>query len=88
MTKEELQNLFDKHYSLVEKQMELVNGRLDGLDTKMDEICKNHLSNLPQMEKDITKVTTNVEWLMNNHRVIATAAIGSIIASVCTLIFK
>lgn len=88
MTKEELQNLFNKHYSLVERNMELLNGRLEGVNAKIEEICKNHLSDLPQMRDDITKVTTNVDWLINNHRVIATAAIGSIIASVCTLIFK
>ena len=43
-------------------------------------------NHLPHIQNELTEVKTNVEWLMKFFWIIATASIGSLIASIMNLI--
>ena len=57
--------------------------RLDRVEKTVNEIKDNHLSHI---QADLTKVTTDVDWLKRFFWVIATASVGGLITAVINLL--
>lgn len=57
--------------------------RLDNIEKTVNEIKDNHLVHL---QTDLTKVSTDVDWLKRFFWVIATASIGGLIAALINLL--
>ena len=57
--------------------------RLDHIEKTVNEIKDNHLVHL---QTDVTKVSTDVDWLKRFFWVIATASIGGLIAALINLL--
>lgn len=64
-------------------QNQLQDERLDRLEDSVNEIKDNHL---PHIQTDLTKVSTDVDWLKRFFWIVATASIGGLIAAVLNLI--
>ena len=61
--------------------------KLFGEDQKSikDEIKLMKENHLAHIETDMSKMQTNLEWLIKYHWIIATAAIGALVASLINL---
>ena len=57
--------------------------RLDRVEKTVNEIKDNHLSHI---QADLTKVTTDVDWLKRFFWVIATASVGGLITAIINLL--
>lgn len=64
-------------------QNKLQDERLDRVEKTVNEIKDNHLAH---MQTDLTKVSTDVDWLKRFFWVIATASIGGLIAAIINLL--
>lgn len=64
-------------------QNQLQDERLDRVEKTVNEIKDNHLVHL---QTDLTKVSTDVDWLKRFFWVIATASIGGLIAAIINLL--
>ncbi len=64
-------------------QNQLQDERLDRVEKAVNEIKDNHLVH---MQTDLTKVSTDVDWLKRFFWVIATASIGGLIAAIINLL--
>lgn len=71
----QIRDLYNKH--------EEVNKAVGKIANDITIIKDNHLTN---MEVDLAKTTTNVDWLLRYHWVVATASIGALIAGLINLI--
>ena len=81
MDQQELENLFDSHYSLIEQKMVMLTDQMDSLRMKVDEICSNHLSHIKEEQMEIK---TNVEWLMKFFWFVVGALIVNLLATIFT----
>lgn len=50
--------------------------RIGNIEADIKNIKENHLAHL---QEDVTKVSTNVNWLMKYHWIIMSASIGSLV---------
>ena len=66
-----------------EYQNKMQDERLDRVEKTVNEIKDNHLVHL---QTDLTKVSTDVDWLKRFFWVIATASIGGLIAALLNLL--
>ena len=66
-------------------QNQLQDERLDRVEKTVNEIKDNHLVHL---QTDMTKVSTDVDWLKRFFWVIATASVGGLIAALINLIIS
>ena len=57
--------------------------KVNTIHDDIKDIKENHLAHI---QVDMTKVTTNVEWLLKYHWIVATAAIGGLIAGLLNLV--
>lgn len=57
--------------------------RLNRLEDHIIKIQENHL---PHLQEQLTKLSTDLEWLKKFFFIIATASIGSLIAGVLNLL--
>ncbi len=57
--------------------------RLDRVEKTVNEIKDNHLAHI---QTDLTKVSTDVDWLKRFFWLVATASIGGLIAAVINLL--
>jgi len=57
--------------------------RLDRVEKTVNEIKDNHLVHI---QTDLTKVSTDVDWLKRFFWLVATASIGGLIAAVINLL--
>ena len=57
--------------------------RLDRVEKTVNEIKDNHLVHL---QNDITKVSTDVDWLKRFFWIIATASVGGLIGALINLL--
>ncbi len=64
-------------------QDQMQDQRLDRVEKTVNEIRDNHLVHL---QTDITKVSTDVDWLKRFFWVIATASVGGLIAALINLL--
>ncbi len=64
-------------------QNKLQDERLDRVEKTVNEIKDNHLTH---MQSDLTKVSTDVDWLKRFFWIIATASIGGLITAVVNLL--
>ena len=80
----------DSLLDLIEKHTEQDDRRFESIENKLDVIKDNHLAHvqkdMAEQSVNITKVTTNVDWLLRYHWIVATAAIGALIAGVVNLV--
>ena len=64
--------------------------RFGRIEEKLDIIKDNHLAHIQEDIADQTSKlatnTTNTEWLMKYHWIVATASIGALVASVINLL--
>ncbi len=66
-----------------EYQNRIQDERLDRVEKTVNEIKDNHLVHL---QTDVTKVSTDVDWLKRFFWVLATASIGGLIAALINLL--
>ncbi len=66
-----------------EYQNKMKDERLDRLEKGVNEIKDNHLVHL---QTDVTKVSTDVDWLKRFFWIIATASIGGLITAIINLL--
>ena len=64
-------------------QNQLQDERLDRVEKAVNEIKDNHLVH---MQTDLTKVSTDVDWLKRFFWIIATASIGGLVAAIINLL--
>lgn len=64
-------------------QNKLQDERLDRVEKTVNEIKDNHLAH---MQTELTKVSTDVDWLKRFFWIIATASIGGLIAAILNLL--
>lgn len=64
-------------------QNQMQDERLDRLEDSVNEIKDNHL---PHIQTDLTKVSTDVDWLKRFFWIIATASIGGLITAILNLL--
>lgn len=64
-------------------QNKLQDERLDRVEKTVNEIKDNHLAHI---QTDLTKVSTDVDWLKRFFWLVATASIGGLIAAVINLL--
>ena len=64
-------------------QNQMQDERLDRVEKTVNEIKDNHLVHL---QTDVTKVSTDVDWLKRFFWIIATASIGGLVAAVINLL--
>lgn len=64
-------------------QNKMQDDRLNRLEQSVNEIKDNHL---PHLQTDLTKVSTDVDWLKRFFWIIATASIGGLIAAILNLL--
>ena len=64
-------------------QNQLQDERLDRVEKTVNEIKENHLSHI---QNDLTKVSTDVDWLKRFFWIIATASVGGLITAVINLL--
>lgn len=64
-------------------QDQMQDQRLDRVEKTVNEIRDNHLVHL---QTDVTKVSTDVDWLKRFFWVIATASVGGLIAALINLL--
>ena len=57
--------------------------RLDRVENTVNEIKDNHLVHL---QNDVTKVSTDVDWLKRFFWIIATASVGGLIGALINLL--
>ncbi len=66
-------------------QNQMQDKRLDGLEKSVNEIKDNHL---PHILRQITKTSTDVDWLKRFFWIVATASIGGLIAALLNLLIS
>ena len=66
-------------------QNEMQDKRLDGLEKSVNEIKDNHL---PHILQQVTKTSTDVDWLKRFFWVVATASIGGLVAAIWNLLLN
>ena len=66
-----------------EYQNKLQDERLDRVEKTVNEIKDNHLVH---MQTDLTKVSTDVDWLKRFFWIIATASVGGLITAIINLL--
>ena len=59
--------------------------RLDGLEKSVNEIKNNHL---PHILTQITKTSTDVDWLKRFFWIVATASIGGLVTAILNLLIS
>lgn len=64
-------------------QNKMQDERLDRVEKTVNEIKDNHLVHI---QTDLTKVSTDVDWLKRFFWIIATASIGGLVAAVINLL--
>ena len=64
-------------------QNEQQDKRLDGLEKSVNEIKDNHL---PHILQQVTRTSTDVDWLKRFFWIVATASIGGLVAAVINLL--
>ncbi len=64
-------------------QNQIQDERLDRVEKTVNEIKDNHLVHL---QNDVTKVSTDVDWLKRFFWIIATASVGGLIGALINLI--
>ncbi len=64
-------------------QNKLQDERLDRVEKTVNEIKDNHLAH---MQTDLTKVSTDVDWLKRFFWIIATASVGGLITAIINLL--
>ncbi len=64
-------------------QNKIQDERLDRVEKTVNEIKDNHLAHL---QTNMTKVSTDVDWLKRFFWVIATASVGGLIAALINLL--
>lgn len=64
-------------------QNRLQDERLDHVEKTVVEIKDNHLAHI---QNDLTKVSTDVDWLKRFFWIIATASIGGLVAAIINLL--
>lgn len=64
-------------------QNKLQDERLDRVEKTVNEIKDNHLVHL---QTDLTKVSTDVDWIKRFFWLVATASVGGLIAAVINLL--
>ena len=64
-------------------QNQMQDERLDRVEKTVNEIKDNHLVHL---QNDITKVSTDVDWLKRFFWIIATASVGGLIGALINLL--
>ena len=64
-------------------QNQIQDERLNRVENTVNEIKDNHLVHI---QTDLTKVSTDVDWLKRFFWIIATASIGGLIAAVINLL--
>ena len=64
-------------------QNQMQDKRLDNLEKNITEIKNNHL---PHIEKKLTQVGTDVDWLKRFFWIVATASVGGLIAALINLL--
>ncbi|OHA82349.1 MAG: hypothetical protein A3B07_02330 [Candidatus Yonathbacteria bacterium RIFCSPLOWO2_01_FULL_43_27] len=64
-------------------QNQLQDERLDRVEKTVNEIKDNHLVHL---QTDLTKVSTDVDWLKRFFWIIATASVGGLITALINLL--
>ena len=64
-------------------QNEQQDKRLDGLEKSVNEIKDNHL---PHILQQVTRTSTDVDWLKRFFWIVATASIGGLAAAVINLL--
>ncbi len=64
-------------------QNKLQDERLDRVEKTVNEIKDNHLTHI---QSDLTKVSTDVDWLKRFFWIIATASIGGLITAIVNLL--
>lgn len=66
-----------------EYQNEIQDQRLNRVENTVNEIKDNHLVHI---QTDLTKLSTDVDWLKRFFWIIATASIGGLIAAILNLL--
>ena len=64
-------------------QNQMQDERLDRVEKTVNEIKDNHLVHL---QNDVTKVSTDVDWLKRFFWIIATASVGGLIGALINLL--
>ena len=64
-------------------QNQLQDERIDRVEKTVNEIKDNHLAH---MQTDLTKVSTDVDWLKRFFWIIATASVGGLITAIINLL--
>ncbi len=64
-------------------QNKLQDERLDRVEKTINDIKDNHLAH---MQTDLTKVSTDVDWLKRFFWIIATASVGGLITAIINLL--
>ena len=64
-------------------QNQMQDVRLDRVEKTVNEIKDNHLVHL---QNDVTKVSTDVDWLKRFFWIIATASVGGLIGALINLL--
>ena len=64
-------------------QNKIQDERLDRVEKTVNEIKDNHLVHL---QNDVTKVSTDVDWLKRFFWIIATASVGGLIGALINLL--
>ena len=64
-------------------QNQIQDERLDRVEKTVNEIKDNHLVHI---QTDLTKVSTDVDWIKRFFWLVATASIGGLIAAVINLL--
>jgi hypothetical protein len=64
-------------------QNQLQDERLDRVEKTINDIKDNHLAH---MQTDLTKVSTDVDWLKRFFWIIATASVGGLITAIINLL--
>jgi len=66
-------------------QNQIQDERIDRVEKSVNEIKDNHLVHI---QTDLTKVSTDVDWLKRFFWILATASIGGLIATVIDLLIN
>lgn len=64
-------------------QNQLQDERLDRVEKTVNEIKDNHLAHI---QTELTKVSTDVDWLKRFFWIIATASIGGLVTAIINLL--
>lgn len=64
-------------------QNQMQDERLNRVEQKVNEIKDNHLVHI---QTDLTKLSTDVDWLKRFFWIIATASIGGLVAAILNLL--